>query len=114
MLRYRSDESLLNDHHEQGHTSHRDPEESFHATFWETAGWAPEDGYHAWREEGYSIPPHLKGEGRARMYGPNEGGAIPEEQDSPGWGSPQPGSPGNACPASFIVHGHGLTCSRIP
>ena len=88
MLRYRSDESLVYDHHEQGYTSHRDPEESFHAAFWETAGWTPEDRYQGWREEGYSTPPHLKGRGRARMYGPDEGEGTPKERDSPGWGSP--------------------------
>ena len=60
-------------------------------------GWTPEDGHQGWREEGYSIPTHLKGKGRARLHGPNEGGATPEERDSPGCGSPQPGSPANVC-----------------
>ena len=67
--------------------------------------WTPEDGHQGWGEEGYSIPPHLKGKGRARTYGPIEGRATPEEQDSPRWGSPQPGSQAKVyvpLPSSFI------------
>jgi len=100
--------SLDNGHHEQGHISPQDPEDSYHAAFWGTAGWTPEDGYQGWREEGYSIPTHLKGKGRARIHSPNEGGATPEEQDSPGWGSPRPGSLVDVCvplPSYFIYTG---------
>ena len=62
-----------------------------HATFWETAGWTPEDGYQGFREEGYSIPTNLKGKGSVRLRGPKAGGETPEEQDSSGWSPPEPG-----------------------
>ena len=75
----------------------RNSDESAHETFWETAGWTPEDNHQGFREEGYRIPSYLKGKGRARLHGPNEGGETPEEQDSSRWSPPRPGDPLYAC-----------------
>ena len=91
---------------EQACRSPRSFEGSYHAAFWETAGWTPEGGYQGVLDDGPRIPPYLKGKGKARLRDPNEGGETPEEQDSSG--PPQPGNLPYGCvplPSSFIDTG---------
>ena len=93
-------------HNEQDYVSPRNSEESYHAAFWETAGWTPEDGYQGFSLDGPRILPSLKGKARARLRDPNEGGETPEEQDSSG--PPQPGNLPYGCvplPSLFIDTG---------
>ena len=105
MFDIRSDKPLVSGYSAQGCTSPRSTEESYHAAFWETAGWTPEDGYRGFSEDGPRIPPYLKGKGRARLHDPKEGEETPGEQDSSGWTLSQPGIPLDGCaplPSSFI------------
>ena len=99
---------LVSGHNEQGCTSPRSSEESYHMAFWETAGWTPEDGYQGFSDDGSRIPPYLKGKGRARHQDPKEGEETPGEQDSSGWNPPQPDYPPYGCvplPSYFIDMG---------
>ena len=105
MFDIRSREPLVSGHNEQGRTSPQSPEESYHAAFWETAGWTPEGGYQGFSDDGPRIPPYLKGKGRARLQNPKEGEETSGEQDSSGWTPPEPGNPPHGCaplPSSFI------------
>jgi hypothetical protein len=81
-----------NGHTDQNDTALHGSEERAHGTFWATSGWTPEGGYPDSGDETPRIPAHLKGKGRARVQEANEGGTVPEEQDSSECGLPQPDS----------------------